>query len=91
MQVVHVVVARLVNTGDYENTRFELGAALALGDIEDDVAAALSDQLRTIIAAELRRRFPSADDRRWKHWLERGEDPELDAERDTPSRPLAGG
>jgi hypothetical protein len=69
MIVSCVRIARLINTGDYENTRFEVEAVLDDGDDPADVAAELADQIRAMAQVELIRRYPAPDDRRWHHWL----------------------
>lgn len=73
MKITQITAARLVNTGNYENTRFE--AAAVLDDGEDPTAAmvALQGALVLMIRAERERRYPHTESRRYIVWVEEDE------------------
>jgi hypothetical protein len=68
-----ITARRLINTGNYENTAFELSAELAPGE---DLAAAstyLHEALVKLITAERERRYPEDRERAYQVWLEEDE------------------
>jgi hypothetical protein len=75
MHIKTITAARLVNTGNFENTRFEATAELADGETPSAAMALLQTWLTAVIDAEQRRRHPREEDRRWQRWC-----PELVAE-----------
>ena len=88
MKTTKVVVARLVNTGDFENTRWELTAELEDGDDVYRVAESLAVAIVSMARTEMVRRFPSVDDRKWRNWLDEGDDyPEWEVAADAPEAP----
>jgi hypothetical protein len=73
MKIKTITAARLINTGNYENTRFEATAELAEGE---DLAAASRDLQLALVAqirAERDRRYPELEGRRWAMWVEEDE------------------
>ena len=73
MKIITVMVARLINTGNYEYLRIEMGAELAEGDSATVAAEALSVLIAEVARSERLRRFPNIEERRWHDWLD--EDP----------------
>ena len=81
MTTTKLTVRRLVNTGNYENTTWELTAELSDGDDVYQAAAALAVAIVEMARAEHRRRFPDPTEASWQHWLSEGDtavsDPEV--------------
>jgi len=73
VRVTTITVARLVNTGNYENTRIELTCELAEGDGLEIAGFWLQQRIAAMIRAERARRYPDIAERRWHHWLEEDE------------------
>lgn len=84
MVIRTITAARLVNTGNYENTRFEAMGELREGEDPDKCMAALQELLADMARAERIRRYPELTERRWHRWLE--EDGERDHAEDLASR-----
>jgi hypothetical protein len=70
MRVTTLAQRRLINTGNYENTAFDVAAELAPG--EDPLAAGreLGELLARLIRAERERRFPDDQERAYHIWTE---------------------
>jgi hypothetical protein len=79
MRVTTITVRRLVNTGNYENTAWELTAELAEGDGLEIAGFWLQQRIAAMVRAERARRFPDVADRRWHDWLEEDEGEEIAA------------
>lgn len=58
MKITTITVARLINTGNFENTRFEATAELADGDSLWQASATLCIALEEMAAGEYSRRYP---------------------------------
>jgi hypothetical protein len=74
MKIVTITAARLINTGNFENTRFEACAELADGDDPAAAMAQLQGALARMALAERDRRYPNPERRRYMMWLEEEED-----------------
>lgn len=70
MRVQTITVARLINTGNFENFRVELAAVLDDGDDLYQAGAALAVAIVEIGRAALVRLFPDEKERAWHHWFD---------------------
>ena|SRR5690348_7293375 len=73
MKIQTLMMRRLINTGNYENTAYEITAELADGDDLWQVGEALAAALVHLARAERDRRYPDPDQRRWHMWIEEDE------------------
>jgi hypothetical protein len=69
MKITTVTVRRLINTGNYENTAWELTALVDDSERAEVVAAALAATIMQMARAELLRRYPDESERHWHTWL----------------------
>lgn len=73
MKIVSITASRLINTGNYENTKFEATAALNDGEDAQSAMQELQKGLVAMIRNELVRRFPDPGNRRYVMWVEEDE------------------
>jgi hypothetical protein len=69
MRITTITIARLVNTGNYENTRVELTAELGEADSLFDAAQVLSVSIAHLLRVERKRRDPDAPADGYPIWL----------------------
>jgi hypothetical protein len=73
MRITQITVARLINTGNYENTRVELTALLDERDLLAEVAEQLHLMTVDLFRRERERRYPDDTTRRYHLWTEEDE------------------
>jgi len=73
MIIKTITAARLINTGNYENTKFEATAEIEGGESAIDAMASLQIALVAMIKAEQLRRHPDPERRRYMMWTEEDE------------------
>jgi hypothetical protein len=68
-----ITAARLINTGNYEYSRFEVSAEIEPGEGPMEAMNSLNLQLTRMIEQERERRFPNPEQRRYAMWIEEDE------------------
>jgi len=73
MIIKTITAARLINTGNYENTKFEATAEIEGGESATAAMASLQVALVAMIQQERDRRYPDPQRRTYAMWVEEDE------------------